>query len=206
MPLKNDGKIRPDGIEKVTGSLKYLTDRRMEGMLYGRVLRSHYPHALIKSIHTKDAEELPGVKAVITAADVPGLNGFGIVTPNQPVFCEEKVRYMGDAVAAVAAVSKEAAEEALDKIIVEYEELPILDTMEKSLAKEAAELHKGEIFFIRLSRNAAVQKKLLRPAMWWWRKPMKRPGRCTLIWKQKAGWWCRKKTEALPSTWALSTA
>lgn len=142
MPLKNDGNIRPDGIEKVTGSLKYLTDRRIEGMLYGRVLRSRYPHALIKSIYTKDAEELPGVKAVITAADVPGLNGFGIVTPNQPVFCEEKVRYMGDAVAAVAAVSKEAAEEALEKIIVEYEELPVLDTMEKSLAKEAAELHK----------------------------------------------------------------
>ncbi len=122
MPLKNDGRVRPDGIEKVTGTLKYLTDRQMEGMLYGRVLRSRYPHALIKRIQTEEAAAHPGVEAVITAADVPGLNGFGIVVPNQPVFCESRVRYMGDAVAAVAAVSKEAAEEALEKIIVEYEE------------------------------------------------------------------------------------
>lgn len=141
MPLKNDGRVRPDGIEKVTGTLKYLTDRQMEGMLYGRVLRSRYPHALIKRIQTEEAAAHPGVEAVITAADVPGLNGFGIVVPNQPVFCESRVRYMGDAVAAVAAVSKEAAEEALEKIIVEYEELPILDTMEKSLAAEAPGLH-----------------------------------------------------------------
>lgn len=82
-------KIRRDGVPKVTGKLKYLTDLTFPNMLYGTVLRSEYPHAEIESIDTKEAEELAGVFAVITYKDVPGLNGFGIVIQDQPVFCEE---------------------------------------------------------------------------------------------------------------------
>ncbi|WP_411675146.1 xanthine dehydrogenase family protein molybdopterin-binding subunit [Cohnella faecalis] len=87
--------------------------------LIGAVLRSEHPHALIRSISTEKAVALPGVHAVLTWRDVPGLNGFGIAKPDQPVFCEDKVRYVGDAVAAVAADSREIAAEALALIEVD---------------------------------------------------------------------------------------
>ncbi|MBD8068003.1 xanthine dehydrogenase subunit D [Bacillus sp. PS06] len=132
---------RPDGKDKVTGHLKYLTDLSFPDMLYGRILRSEYPHALILSINTKKAEELPGVKAVITSKDIPGLNGFGLIFPDQPVFCDEYVRYEGDALAAVAAETDELAALALQLIEVRYKPLEVLDTPEKSLSKEATNLH-----------------------------------------------------------------
>ena len=138
--VKED-RVRPDGVAKVTGALKYLTDITFPDMLYGKILRSAYPHAKILSIDTEEAEKLPGVDAVITYQDVPGMNRFGIVIPDQPVLCEERVRYVGDAIAAVAARSFEIAEEALKRIKVEYEELPILDTPERALETDAIKLH-----------------------------------------------------------------
>ncbi|MGJ9383433.1 xanthine dehydrogenase subunit D [Salipaludibacillus sp. CF4.18] len=111
--------------------------------LYGRVLRSGVPHARILSINTSKAKALPGVKAVITAQDVPGLNGFGIAEPNQPVFCENLVRFEADAVAAVAAETKEIAAEALELIDVEYEEFEVLDTTDKALDPGARQLHEN---------------------------------------------------------------
>lgn len=137
------GRVRPDGLSKVTGSLQYLTDLAFPNMLYGKVLRSPYPHAKIVSIETEKAELLPGVEAVITYKDVPGMNRFGIIIPDQPVLCEEKVRYVGDAIAAVAAQSLQIAEEALKLIEVVYEELPILDCPEKAMQPEAPKLHPG---------------------------------------------------------------
>ncbi|WP_110927391.1 xanthine dehydrogenase subunit D [Bacillus massiliglaciei] len=134
-------RTRPDGQQKVTGSLHYLTDLSFEGMLHGKILRSPYPHARITGIHIEEAEKLPGVAAVITSKDVPGLNRFGIVFPDQPVLCEERVRYTGDAVAAVAAETETIALKALELIKVEYEELPVLDTPEKALRPDAIKLH-----------------------------------------------------------------
>ena len=136
-----EDRVRPDGVYKVTGSLKYLTDLTFPYMLYGKILRSSYPHAKILSIDTDEAEKLPGVKAVITYKDVPGMNRFGIIIPDQPVLCEERVRYVGDAVAAVAATTLEIAEEALQLIKVEYEKLPIIDAPEKGLEPNAIKLH-----------------------------------------------------------------
>lgn len=133
--------IRPDGVDKVTGNLKFLTDLSFPNMLYGKILRSAYPHAKIISISTKKAEELPGVKAVITSKDVPGLNRFGLIFPDQPVLCDERVRYVGDAVAAVAAETEEIAEKALQLIEVEYEPLPVIDDPEKALLPSAPRLH-----------------------------------------------------------------
>lgn len=124
----------------MTGQLAYLTDRTFPEMLYAKVLRSAYPHALIRSICTERAKELPGVKAIITHQDVSGVNGFGIITPDQPVFCDETVRFIGDAVAAVAATSVEVAEEAIKRIDVTYDVLPVLDDPVKSLAKNAPKL------------------------------------------------------------------
>ncbi|ANE47653.1 xanthine dehydrogenase [Paenibacillus swuensis] len=134
-------RVRTDGQDKVTGNLKYLTDMSMEGMLHGRVLRSPHPHAWILSIDTKKARQYPGVIAVLTYKDVPGLNGYGIANPNQPVFCETRVRYVGDAVAAVAAETEEIAEFALTLIQVEYEQLPVIDDPEKSLDPASPLLH-----------------------------------------------------------------
>ena len=134
-------RIRPDGEGKVSGKLQYLTDMRAEGMLIGRVLRSHQAHARILSLRIEKALELPGVHAVITHEDVPGLNGFGIALPHQPVFCSDRVRYTGDAIAAVAAETDEIAEYALSLIEVDYELLPLLEDPEEAMKKDAILLH-----------------------------------------------------------------
>ncbi|MGO4731248.1 molybdopterin cofactor-binding domain-containing protein [Paenibacillus sp. 2KB_22] len=141
---KQSGKrwhLRPDGAPKVTGQLQYLTDMTLPDMIHGRVLRSEYPYARILSIDTSEAEALEGVYAVLTSKDVPGLNRFGIATPDQPVFCEDIVRYVGDAIAAVAADSPERAALALDAIRVEYEEFTPLNSTDAALAPGAPELH-----------------------------------------------------------------
>ncbi|AKP47397.1 xanthine dehydrogenase subunit D [Bacillus smithii] len=138
--------IRPDGIDKVTGKLKFLTDLSFSNMLHGKILRSAYPHAKIISVSTKKAEELPGVRAVVTSKDVPGLNRFGLIFPDQPVLCDERVRYVGDAIAAVAAETVEIAEKALQFIEVEYEPLPVISDPEQALLPSAPQLHpKGNI-------------------------------------------------------------
>ncbi|KHF41389.1 xanthine dehydrogenase subunit D [Halalkalibacter okhensis] len=134
-------KVRRDGQEKVTGELRYLTDMTFPNMLYGRVLRSTVPHARIVSIDTSVALSYPGVVAVLTYRDIPGLNGFGISTPDQPVFCQDLVRFEGDAIAAVAATTEEIADEALSLIRVEYEPLLTLDTPELALEPKAPKLH-----------------------------------------------------------------
>lgn len=134
-------RTRPDGEGKVSGKLQYLTDMRADGMLIGRVLRSQQAHARILSVRTEKALEIPGVYAVITHEDVPGLNGFGIALPHQPVFCSDRVRYTGDAIAAVAAESDEIAEYALSLIEVDYELLPLLEDPEEAMKKDAILLH-----------------------------------------------------------------
>lgn len=132
---------RPDGKLKVSGKLKYLTDYSFPGMIYGRILRSKYPHAIITSINVKPALQLEGVMAVITYKDIPGLNGFGLIIQDQPVFCEDRVRYIGDAIAAVAAKTEEIASTAIKLIEVAYEPLPILDNPEDAMKDDSIHLH-----------------------------------------------------------------
>ncbi|HZP57058.1 MAG TPA: xanthine dehydrogenase family protein molybdopterin-binding subunit [Dehalococcoidia bacterium] len=129
--------LRPDGIDKVTGRAQFGADIRLPGMLYGRVKRSPHAHARILRIDTSRAEALPGVHAVITAADLPGAEdrvadvGESAVNMRElsgNVLAQDKALYRGHAVAAVAAVSPHVAAEALDLIHVEYEPLPaVLD-------------------------------------------------------------------------------
>lgn len=143
MEFKYVGKNIPrvDAYDKVTGTTKYMSDLSFDGMLWGEVLRSPYPHALIKAIDTSKAKALDGVAAVVTWEDVPGLNGFGIAIQDQPVLCREKVRYIGDAVAAVAAVSKDIAKKAISLIEVQYEPLPIVDDPVKAVEPDAPKVH-----------------------------------------------------------------
>lgn len=114
---------RIEGAAKVTGAALYAADVRLPGLLWGRVLRSPYPHARIRRIDVSRARALPGVRAVVTGRDAPGLYQ-GKNLRDLPVLCWDRVRYVGDRVAAVAAETPEAAEEALALIDVEYEELP----------------------------------------------------------------------------------
>jgi CO/xanthine dehydrogenase Mo-binding subunit/CO/xanthine dehydrogenase FAD-binding subunit len=135
--------VRPDIAGKVTGRLRYHTDRREDGMLVARVLRAGIPHATILRVDTAKAEALPGVRAVVTAHDVPGLNAYGIIVQDQPVLCFDKVRFEGDPVAAVAAVDAETAARALALIEVDYAPLPVVDSVAAALAPDSAPIHAG---------------------------------------------------------------
>ena len=116
--------VREDAVPKVTGKAIYGADLYKPGMLHGKVLLSTEAHALVKRIDTREAQQMDGVHAVLTAKDIPGANVFGIAIPDQQVLAEERVRFYGEPVALVAAEEPDLAEEALSKIKVEYEPLP----------------------------------------------------------------------------------
>ena len=127
---------RVDALEKVTGKAMYLaTDFKLPGMLQGKVLWSPYPHARVLNIDTSKAEALPGVKAVVTAKDAPELKASGMCVMDNYFLARDVVRFVGDAVAAVAADTSEIAEEAVDLIKVDYEELPAVFDGEEALRK-----------------------------------------------------------------------
>jgi CO/xanthine dehydrogenase Mo-binding subunit/aerobic-type carbon monoxide dehydrogenase small subunit (CoxS/CutS family) len=130
-----------DAPGKVTGRLKYAGDMTMPGMLHVQVLRSPHPHARIVSIDTSAAEAMAGVEGVITSADVPGEDGFGVIVNDQPVMARGKVRYVGEAVAAVAAEDELTAKRALAAIKVVYEPLPAVFDADEAMRAGAPVLH-----------------------------------------------------------------
>ncbi len=132
---------RIDTPSKVSGRLKYAGDMTMPGMLHVQVLRSPHAHARITSIDTSAAAAIDGVEGVITSADVPGEDGFGVFVNDQPIMAREKVRYVGEAIAAVAAESPLAARRALSAIKVEYELLPAVFDAEEAMRPGAPVLH-----------------------------------------------------------------
>jgi CO/xanthine dehydrogenase Mo-binding subunit/aerobic-type carbon monoxide dehydrogenase small subunit (CoxS/CutS family) len=132
---------RPDAVAKVTGTARFADDCGFAGMLYGATLRAGFPHARILSIDTSRARALTGVHAVLTHADVPGRNRHGLVLPDWPVLCDDKVRYLGDAVAVVAADTPEIARDALQRIQVRYEPLPVVASAEQAREPGAALVH-----------------------------------------------------------------
>src|SRR3972149_6454506 len=119
---------RVDAREKARGEGKYTVDFFPAGMLWGKILRSPYAHARILNIDTSQAERLPGVKAVVTGKETAPIRYAFVDTPRYPAdqypLAIDEVRYIGDELAAVAAVDEETAEEALSLIRVDYEELP----------------------------------------------------------------------------------
>src|SRR5262245_34920829 len=121
---------RVEGAEKVSGTLRYAADTVRPGTLWGKVLRSPLPHARILNVDVSRAKQLPGVKAIITSADVnPRL--IGAILQDMPILARDRVRYAGEEIAAVAAVDADIAEEAIDLIDVEYEPLPaVFDPLE----------------------------------------------------------------------------
>ncbi len=133
--------FRLDTSGKVTGALKYAGDMVMPQMLHMQVLRSPFPHAEILEIDTSDAEAMSGVEAVVTCIDVPGIDGFGVFKDDQPVLARDKVRYVGEAVAAVAAEDLITAKDALKRIKVQYKQLPVLTKPEEAIKTGAAIVH-----------------------------------------------------------------
>ena len=131
---------RVEGADKVSGAAIYGADVHFADALWGKILRSPYPHARIKSIDTSKAWKVPGVKAIVTGKDEPE-HYQGKSIRDIPVLCWDKVRYIGDKVAAVAAESADAAEEAVNLIEVEYEELPAVFDVLEAMQPGAPVLH-----------------------------------------------------------------
>jgi CO/xanthine dehydrogenase Mo-binding subunit len=138
---------RLDAWEKVTGRVVYAGDMTMPGMLHAKILWSAHAHAIIRRIDVSAAREMRGVHAVLTHEDVPGPNRYGVAVLDQRVLADTKVRSRGDAIAIVAADSEEIAEEAVSRIIVDYEPLPGVFSIEDALAPGAPRVNDGENLF-----------------------------------------------------------
>jgi len=139
---------RVDAREKAMGTGQYVDDMQVDNMLYAAVLRTKYPRAIVKAIDVSEARSYPGVEAALTAEDIPADPNHGHIFPDWPTMVSigQETRYIGDAIALVAAKTKKQAREALDLIKVEYEELqPILSPTE-ALAEGAPRIHqKGNL-------------------------------------------------------------
>jgi aldehyde oxidoreductase len=157
---------RLEGLDKAVGLAKYGADLTREGILWVKALRSPHPHARIKGIDTSEAEALPGVAGVVTAKDIHGKNLVG-ATPtfkDQPILAGDKVRYIGDPIAAVAAVSEDVAEVAVKKIKVDYEVLePVLNPffgLEERSPKVHEDYKDGNLLYLRKIVKGDVEKAL----------------------------------------------
>lgn len=135
--------VRPDAVEKVNGKAIFTDDLFFEGMLHARVKRAGIPHGILTRLDVSRARALPGVAAVLTAADIPGEHYHGLVIPDWPtmVGVGERVRYVGDAVAIVAAESRRIATEALDLIEAEFEVHPPICDPVQAYSPEAEAIH-----------------------------------------------------------------
>ncbi len=129
-----------DAREKASGQIRYLPDMAFPGLLVGKVLRSPHPHARIRRIDVSKARRVPGVRAVVTRENSPRVH-FGIILKDELPLAHEKVRYVGDEVAAVAAETEEAALEGLAAIEVEYEPLPAVFDLEEAIREGAPLVH-----------------------------------------------------------------
>jgi aerobic-type carbon monoxide dehydrogenase small subunit (CoxS/CutS family) len=128
-------------LEKLTGKLLYTNDLQFQDVLYGKALRAKVPHGKVKKVDVCKAEKMPGVVKILTSKDIPGENIFGLITPDQEVFCDDVVRYVGDTLALVIGETEEQALDALDAIELEIEPLPVISTIAEALKKDAPVLH-----------------------------------------------------------------
>ena len=138
---------RVDGLDKVSGQTVYAADVTLPGALWTKVLRSSLPHARIVSLDTSAASAVPGVRAVLTGRDVASVR-VGLRMRDMPILAIDKVRFSGEAVAAVAADTPEAAEEAIEAIRVEYEELPGVYDPVAALEEGTTRIHDDPVSYV----------------------------------------------------------
>jgi CO/xanthine dehydrogenase Mo-binding subunit len=131
--------------ERVTGEIKYSGDIQFPNMLWGKVLRSPYPHAKIVSLDSSLAEKMLGVKAVVTERDLSPNFRMGFSVLDQPVLAKEKVRFIGEPIVAIAATDIDVAEEAIEKVKIEFEELPSIFDPEEAMMPGATKIHEAEL-------------------------------------------------------------
>ncbi|MCX8201793.1 MAG: xanthine dehydrogenase family protein molybdopterin-binding subunit [Candidatus Caldarchaeum sp.] len=134
--------VRKDAYEKARGLTKYASDMFPENLLWVATHRSKYPHARIKRIDVSKALKMPGVVAVFTHRDVPN-NRYGVFVKDRPVLCDDRVRYIGDPIALVAAETKEDAESAVEEIEVDYEPLPVVTDPIEAMKDTSYPVHDG---------------------------------------------------------------
>ncbi len=132
---------RVDGIEKVLGKPLYAMDVVPENTLYLKVARSKYAHALLKRVDVSRARRYPGVMAVVTAQDIPGINESTALLPDKPLLASDRVRFAGEPIAAVASLDSTIAEEAVDLVNIEYEPLPTVFSPIEAIKPDAPKIH-----------------------------------------------------------------
>jgi CO/xanthine dehydrogenase Mo-binding subunit/aerobic-type carbon monoxide dehydrogenase small subunit (CoxS/CutS family) len=137
--------VRKDVVAKVRGEPVFADDRASPGALHGVLKFSDHVHARLLSVDTTAAQAQPGVALFLTGKDVPGRNAFGLFVPQQPVICTDEVKYLGDVVAVVFAETRAQAEAASDKIVVDYEVLPVLDDPRANRANSEHVVHRIEV-------------------------------------------------------------
>ena len=150
-----------DAQDKVTGKAIYPDDIYFEDMLYIKIKRATHPHAYLRRIDTRKAEKLPGVVKIITAVDIPEVKNFGLIIKDQPVLIEvdQKMRYMGDALAIVIAESKEVASKAVNLIEIEVEELEVISNPLRAMEKDAPLIHQdGNILATHYLEKGDIKK------------------------------------------------
>ncbi len=149
--------IKIDGVPKVTGSAKFTDDLVLPRMLYAKILRSPHAHARILSIDSSKAERCPGVVAVMTGKDLPTKYGILPASVDETALCIDTVRFIGDGVAAVAAVDEFAAQEALKLIDVRYEILPAVLSIDDALRNDLPKLHADTKYTNNVAKHVALE-------------------------------------------------
>lgn len=137
--------LRVDSYSKAAGTAEYADDIYIDGMLYGSAVRTAYPRARILSIDTEAAEKIPGVRSVITAADLPGMQKIGHLKKDWDVLIPigKETHYIGDAIVLIAAESRDVLEAAKKAVIIEYEQLPPVCSMAEAMAEDAPRVHES---------------------------------------------------------------
>lgn len=152
---------RGDVIGKVTGETRYGGDLQGPEVLTATVIRAPHPHARVHGLEREAARAVPGVVAVLGRDDIHGSNRHGLIKRDHPVFCDERVRYLGDAVGLVVATSPEAARAGRDAAVVLYEPLPVVATMADAVAEGAPALHDfGNVLATQLIRKGDAERAL----------------------------------------------
>ena len=142
-PVVGHTQIRPDSVEKVTGEAMFTDDLEFDGMLYAKVRRALVPHAFLKKLNISKAKALKGVSVVLTAEDIPGEHNHGLVIYDWPVLVgiRERIRYVGDALAIVAAETQEIAEQAASLIEAEFDLQPVISDPVQARRKDVPQIH-----------------------------------------------------------------
>jgi len=140
-PMLGVNHPRPTAMIKACGVARFSADYKIKGALELAVVHSPVPHAKIKSIDTSAAEQMPGVAGVVTAKDIKGTNRLTYLVGDRPVLCEDKVHYIGDAIAVVGAETREQAQAAAAAVVVDLEPLPVISTPEQAMAPDAIQVN-----------------------------------------------------------------